>query len=153
MLFKYHLTRYACCTLSCASNWPADISWQAVEETDLLNTWHSAALYKYKTKCAFGRERKLQSQNHLSRTGLEWRWMGSRITCIPSLDPPASYLAVKAALLLLTPGLVTCPPPVSHDSGGGRTGQACCFSPNRQWVPGFLLWSTAVKCCKPQHIT
>lgn len=32
-------------------------------------------------------------------------------------------------------------------------GPACYFSPSIQWVPGFLLWRTAIKRCKPQHIT
>lgn len=152
-LFKYRLTKFAGCTLNCASNWPADVSWQAGEDTNLLCTWHSAARSKCKIKRTFVRKRKLQSQNHLSRTSLEWRWTSSRNACIPSFSPRSFYLTVKAALLVLTPELVTCPPPVSHGSGGGSIGQACCFSPGRQWVPGFLLWSTATKCCKPQHIT
>lgn len=152
MLSKYHLTRFACYTLNCPSHWPAKISWQGGEDTDLLNTWHSAALSKCKIKSAFGRKRKLHSQIHLSRSGLEWRWMALRNPCSPSFFSPVT-LSVKAALLLLTPGLVTCPLPLSHGSGGGSTGKACCFSPSRQWVPGFLLWSIAMKCCKPQHIT
>lgn len=150
MLFKYHLTRCMFCTLNCASNWPADISWQAGEDTDLLNTWHSAARSKCKIKRAFWRKRKLQS--HTTSAELAWSgdgW-GPETHAFLSSSPP---LSVKAALLLLTPGLVTCPLPVSHGSGGGSTGQACCFSPGRQWVPGFLLWSTAMMCCKPQHIT
>lgn len=78
------------CTLNCASNWPADIPWQAGEDTNLLNTWHCAALSKCKIKCVFVRKRKQQSENQLSRTGLEGRWMMSRNACIPSFSAPTS---------------------------------------------------------------
>lgn len=70
-------------------------------------------------------------------------------------SPLTVTLSVKAAPLAPHPWAWShVPLPVSHGGGGGSTGQACCFSPSRQWLPGFLLcWSIAVKCCKPQHIT
>lgn len=149
MLFKYHLTRFACCTLNCACKWPPDISWQACEDTDLLNTWHFAALCKCMIKWEKG---NCSLTTTSARTSLKCRWISSRNACSHSFFPPFLYLTVKAALLLLTPKLVTCPPPVAHVRQGGSAGQTCCFSHCRQWVAGFLLWSIVMKCCKPQHI-
>lgn len=133
---------YVVCRLHFDLCWllSADISWQA-EDTDLLNTWHSAVLYKFRILPAVWLKRKHQSQNHLSRTGLEQRWIGSRNTGI--LLPPPPTLSIIGHMSTS----------VSHGHGGGITGQACCFSPGRQWVSSFLLWSTPTNCCKPQHIT
>lgn len=90
-----------------------------------------------KIKSIWERE-ETATPNHLSRTSLkhvafypyklfikEWRHR-----CW-SHAPRSSHMVVEEAVL----------------------GPACYFSPSVQWVPGFLLWSTAIKRCKPQHIT
>lgn len=103
MLSECLHVRCTYCTLNSASNWTADIPWQSGMDTDMLNTWHSAALSKCEINRAFwrGEKRKLQSRNHLSRTGPEWRWMGSRNAHIPSSPAPffSLYLNSKGSPL------------------------------------------------------
>lgn len=92
--FKYHLTRFACCTLNCASDWPADISWQTVEDRDLLNTWHSAALFKCKIKRASGgkKETAVLEPPQQNWPGVKMEMDGVQKRMHSFLQPPPSPL-------------------------------------------------------------
>lgn len=129
-----------CCLLS------ADISWQA-EDMDLLNTWHCAVLHAFRdTASSFGWEGNSSPITASAEVAREQRWMGSRNAGIPSLRKNPPLPCLLSIIGHMSPSL-------SHDHGGGLTGQACCFSPCRQWLPSFLLCSAPAKRCKPQHIT